>query len=226
MGGGEKQVDVREAVLPGWWLTEEGDTQRVTATAPSCVWPALSVQEFAKNYLLENSAPTAIAFIIRAPLAAQEPWSSSEPHPCLGGGIWGQNTRLATSVAPEEGQPLSETQPGCPPPSWLGPPAGSLMRLFLLPPSHPSSGSATDVYMLPLNPVAVPGWPEGMWVRVVGEEYGSEGELWLSVVLSAAWWAWGKWLINFAASVASSVKWEWSLPRAEEQMRSNSECPV
>lgn len=43
---------------------------------------------------------------------------------------------------------------------------------------------------------------------MVGEEYGSEEELWLSVVLSTAWWAWGKWLINFAASVASSVKWE------------------
>lgn len=64
-----------------------------------------------------------------------------------------------------------------------------------------------------------------MWIRVVDEESRSEEELWFSMVLYTAWWIWGKWL-SLVASVASSVKWEQSHPHGEEQIRSNSECPM
>lgn len=60
---------------------------------------ALSVQEFVKNYL-ENSVTTVLAFIVRAPLAVWDPWSLSEPHPCLRVGKLGQNTTSAIFEAP------------------------------------------------------------------------------------------------------------------------------
>lgn len=80
MGGGEKQQGaMRESVLPGRGVTDEGvESSRHSPRRPqptrttAALWPALPGQEFVKNYLLENCVTTVFAFIIRAPFNPQK----------------------------------------------------------------------------------------------------------------------------------------------------------
>ena len=113
------------------------------------MWRALSARSW-PNIISAKFLHDSHCF--RAPLATQEPWSSSEPHPCPRGGMRGWNPRAVISEAPGESQPLAEIQSAVRQSSWPEPPASSLMRLFFPPPSHPSSSSATHVHMLPLTP--------------------------------------------------------------------------
>lgn len=103
------------------------------------MWLTLSVQEFVKNYLLENMVTTAVAFIIRASLRPLEKVSCFQ-----------KPKSLPLSLPCQDILPA----PSC---------HFSLCHTSV---PVPASRSATHAHLLPLTPVVIPGWPEeceSMW---------------------------------------------------------------
>lgn len=167
-------------------MSHRGEWHTVGPWQPTdhvAIWPALAGQEFVKNYLLENTVTTAIDFLIRAPLATQEPWSSFEPHPCLRSRKLGQKVRAAFSEVLREGQPLSVAQAtpmrlrgqDIPPaPSWSSSLCHSSVPSQLLALPH-----MLTCYHLPLWPFVAGqrnvgqcgGWITRLWRRA-GVEHG------------------------------------------------------